>query len=341
MNNLRKKVIAAPYPQKLNRLFSEEKIHMISSLADFVYLGDEKTAGDEIDKHLPDAVAVIGQMEMPESRLRLAPGLRAIFNVEGNFYQNIDYDYCFNNGIYVLNCGEAYALAVAEMALGFAIDLGRGITREDRRTRSGNEKYLAEGCLNSVLLSGSDVGIIGFGFLGKALAKLLAPFRCRVRVYDPWVPDSVIIEHGCIPTALEDVLEESRFVFVMAGVTKNNQGFLNAEKLSLIKKDSFFILMSRAAVVDFDALCSLTEEGRFTAAADVFPEEPISRNHRIRKNENILLSTHRAGGIPQAFARIGEMVVDDLSLILRGLPPLRMQIAMRETVKNLISKPAG
>lgn len=341
MNNLRNKVIAAPYPQKLNRLFSEEKIHMINSLADFVFLGDEKTAGDEIDRHLPDAAAVIGQMEMPESRLRLAPGLRAIFNVEGNFYQNIDYDYCFNNGIYVLNCGEAYALAVAEMALGFAIDLGRGITREDRRARSGNEKYLAEGCLDSVLLSGSDVGIIGFGFLGKALTKLLAPFRCRVRVYDPWVPGSVIIEHGCIPITLEDVLEKSRFVFVMAGVTKDNRGFLSAEKLSLIKKDSFFILMSRAAVVDFEALCGLTEERRFTAAADVFPEEPIPRNHRIRKNENILLSPHRAGGIPQAFARIGEMVIDDLSLILRGLPPLRMQIAMRETVKNLISKPAG
>jgi len=340
MNNLRKKVIAAPYPQKLDRLFSEEKIHMISSLADFIYLGDEKIAGDEIDEHLPDAIAVIGQMEMPESRLRLAPGLRVIFNVEGNFYQNIDYDYCFNNGIYVLNCGKAYALAVAEMALGFAIDLGRGITREDRRARSGNEKYLAEGCLDSVLLSGSDAGIIGFGFLGKALAKLLAPFRCRVRVYDPWIPDSTIIEYGCIPAVLEDVLRESRFVFVMAGVTKNNQGFLNAEKLSLIKKDSFFILMSRAAIVDFEALCGLTEEGRFTAAVDVFPEEPIPRDHRIRKNENILLSTHRAGGIPQAFARIGEMVIDDLSLILRGLPPLRMQVAMRETVKNLISKPA-
>jgi phosphoglycerate dehydrogenase-like enzyme len=340
MNNLRKKVIAAPYPQKLNRLFSEEKIHMISSLADFIYLGDEKMTGDEIDEHLPDAIAVIGQMEMPESRLRLAPGLRVIFNVEGNFYQNIDYDYCFNNGIYVLNCGKAYALAVAEMALGFAIDLGRGITREDRRARSGNEKYLAEGCLNSVLLSGSDAGIIGFGFLGKALAKLLAPFRCRVRVYDPWVPDNTIIEYGCIPAVLEDVLRESRFVFVMAGVTKNNVGFLNAEKLSLIKKDSFFILMSRAAIVDFEALCGLTEEGRFTAATDVFPEEPIPRDHRIRKNENILLSTHRAGGIPQAFTRIGEMVIDDLSLILRGLPPLRMQVAMRETVKNLISKPA-
>jgi len=341
MNNLRKKVIVAPYPQKLHSLFSKEKIRMIKTLVNLVYLGDEKIADSEIDKYLPDAIAVIGQMEMPKSRLRLAPGLRAIFNVEGNFYHNIDYDYCFNNGIYVLNCGEAYALAVAEMALGFAINLGRGITREDRRTRSGNEKYLAESCLDSVLVSGSNIGIIGFGFLGKALTKLLASFRCKIKVYDPWVPDNTIIEQGCIPTTLEDVLEKSRYIFVMAGVTKYNQGFLSREKLSLIKKNSFFILISRAAVVDFDALCDLTEEGKFTAAVDVFPEEPIPKNHRVKKNKNILLSPHRAGGIPQSFTMIGEMVIDDLFLILRGLPPLRMQIAMRETVKNLISKPAG
>ncbi len=83
----------------------------------------------------------------------------------------------------------------------------------------------------------------------------------------------MIIEHGCIPITLEDVLEKSRFVFVMAGVTKDNRGFLSAEKLSLIKKDSFFILMSRAAVVDFDALCSLTEEGT-RSFVKAFPRNP-------------------------------------------------------------------
>jgi len=81
MNNLRKNYgKAAAYPQKLNRLFPEEKICMISALADFVYPGDKKTTGDEIDKHLSDAAAVIGQMEMSESRLKLAPGLRELFS---------------------------------------------------------------------------------------------------------------------------------------------------------------------------------------------------------------------------------------------------------------------
>jgi phosphoglycerate dehydrogenase-like enzyme len=140
---------------------------------------------------------------------------------------------------------------------------------------------------------------------------------------------------------LDEVLASSRFIFVFAGVTRENQNFLSREKLSLISRDSFFILMSRAAVVDFDALCSLTSEGLFTAATDVFPEEPMPESHEVRKNPNILLSPHRAGGIPQAFRLIGRMVLDDLELILRGLPPMRMQRAQRETVKSFASKPAG
>ena len=280
-------------------------------------------------------------MDMPRERLKKAVNLKVIFNVEGNFYQNIDYDYCFQNNIYVLNCGVVYSMPVAEMGLGFALDLARGFTREDRRFRNNKETYLGDGCRDSILLSGRDVGLIGFGNLGRALLKLLKPFNCRIKIYDPWIPDNVIIENNCIPASLEDVLETSRFVFVLAGVTKENQGFLNHEKLSLISKDAFFILLSRAAAVYFDALVDFVSDGRFSAAVDVFPEEPMPEDHRVRSVENMILSPHRAGGIPEAFDLIGEMVLDDLTLLLKGLAPVRMQKALFETVKSMISKPAG
>ena len=99
------------------------------------------------------------------------------------------------------------------------------------------------------------------------------------------------------------------------------------------------MLASRAAVVDFDALIDLAASGRLRVATDVFPEEPVPPDHRVRKAPGMLLSAHRAGGIPEAFARIGEMVVDDLALILRGLPPVRLQPARRETVAMMRSIP--
>lgn len=336
-----KKVIAAPHPQSMNTIFPGELMAELKRTVHLDYHGDGPVDYSILDVSIKDSVALIGQMDLPEERLKKAPGLKAIFNVEGNFYQNIDYDYCFRNNIHVLNCGAAYSQAVAEMSLGLALDLARGITREDRRFRVGEEKYLAEGCRDSVLLSGAEVGFIGFGNLGRAMLSLLAPFHCRTRIYDPWIPDDVIEEQGCLPSTLEDVLSKSRFIFVFAGVTRENQGFLDEEMLNLISENAFLLLMSRAAVVDFDALCSLTSSGRFAAATDVFPEEPVPENHMVRGNGNILLSPHRAGGIPQAFSLIGRMVIDDLSLILRGLPPVRMQRAQWETVKSFTSKPAG
>ena len=337
----KKIVVVCPYPMKLSDIFSEENLSEVMNLVDFRFLGDGKVDYKELEKNLPDAFALIGQMDMPTERLEKAPNLKVIFNVEGNFYQNIDYDYCFRNNIYVLNCGVVYSKPVAEMGLCFALDLARGVTREDRKFREGKETYLGDGCKDSVLLSGSDVGFIGFGNLGRTLLTVLRPFNCKIKIFDPWIPDNVIIGNNCIPASLNDVLSSSKFIFVLAGITKENTGFLNMEKLSLIRKDAFFILLSRAAAVDFDVLTDFVSKGKFSAAVDVFPEEPMPSDHPVRNIGNMILSPHRAGGIPQAFNLIGEMVIDDLSLLLRGLPPVRMQKAVYETVKSFVSKPSG
>src|SRR3546814_15176589 len=82
---------------------------------------------------------------MPKERLVRAPRLRAIFNVETNFLPNVDYAHCFANGIHVLSPSAAFALRVAEAALGMAIEPARGITVEDRAFRAGVERYGLEG----------------------------------------------------------------------------------------------------------------------------------------------------------------------------------------------------
>ena len=99
------------------------------------------------------------------------------------------------------------------------------------------------------------------------------------------------------------------------------------------------ILSSRAAVVDFEAMVRYVDEGRFLAATDVWPEEPAPADHPARAVENMVLQAHRAGGIPQAFDDIGEMVLDDLALMEQGLPPVRNQMAVRELVTRYRSKP--
>jgi len=122
-------------------------------------------------------------------------------------------------------------------------------------------------------------------------------------------------------------------------VTKENQGFLSRREFDLIQDHANVILMSRAAVVDFEEFTRQLGRGRFKGATDVFPTEPFEKEHPIRSLSNVILSPHRAGGIPQAFFEIGEMVTDDLLSILKGVPPVRMQSAQPEIVTRLVSKP--
>jgi len=183
--------------------------------------------------------------------------------------------------------------------------------------------------------------VIGFGNLGRSLHRLLSGFAPTIRVHDPWLPDAVLRELGLIPASLAETLSSSSFVFVLATVTDVNQHLIGAAELDLLPLGARLILVSRAAVVDFDALIERVEAGAFLAAVDVWPEEPVPVDHRVRSLEGMLLSPHRAGGIPAAFTTIGAMVCDDLELIARGLPPVRMQLAAPELVGRYRNKPVS
>jgi phosphoglycerate dehydrogenase-like enzyme len=265
--------------------------------------------------------------------------LRAIINVEGNFLPNVDYDYCFTHGIRVLIASPAFAVPVAELALAFGLDLARGITKADRAFRARTEIYGLESNRDSFLFTGCRVGIIGFGDLARAFRAMLRPFRCPVKVYDPWLPERELLLHECIPADLKEVLSSSDAVFVFASVTTENQGFLGARELELIRPGGLFVLMSRAAVVDFEALTEAAGSGRLKVATDVFPEEPFAKDHPIRDLPDVVLSAHRSGGIQEAFYEIGRMVVADAELLLRGLPPICCRSAQPETVGRIRSKP--
>lgn len=331
-------VILQPAPQRAERIFTPAVRAELESSFRVVDLSDDHDPAS-FDAVLPEAFAVIGQPDLPTERLARASALRAICNVEGNFFANVDYAAAFARGVHVLGCGPAYAQAVAEYALGLALDLARGISREDRAFRSGTERYVLEGNADAVLLRGAAVGLIGYGNLGRALRPLLEAFAVDLRVYDPWLPDRALAAWGLVPATLPEVLARSRFVFVLATVTAESEHLLGADELARLPDAARLILVSRAAVVDYDALWAELASGRILAGVDVWPLEPVPLDDPYRRLDGLVFSGHRAGGIPQAFGQIGEMVVDDLRQIARGLPPVRLQVAARELVGRYRNRP--
>ena len=331
-------VLLLPAPQLRDRIFDPGTLARLQQRFEVV---EFESDDERFDSLLPQAFAIIGQPDLPTSRLERAARLKAILNVEGNFFANVDYPTAFARGVRVLGCGPAYADAVAEMALGLALDLARGITREDRAFRAGREQYVAANTSDSILLRHSTIGLIGFGNLGRSLHRLLVPFDATIRVHDPWLPASALRHYGVRSADLAETLSQSQFLFVLATVTSESEHLIGRKQLDLLPAGARLVLVSRAAVVDFEALFDQVAAGRLLAGIDVWPTEPVPLDARARELEGLVLSPHRAGGIPQAFLAIGEMVCDDLELIAAGLPPVRMQQAAPELVGRYRNRPVA
>src|SRR5258708_7478399 len=282
----KKTIFLAPAPRTVPEIFDENDLTRLRAIADVVVHDEGHVTETLFDEHAGSTEIIIGQIDLPESRLRRVPSLKAVFNVEGNFLPNIDYNYCFPNGIRVLSVSPVFAEPVAEAALGMAIDLARGISRSDRNFRQGTEEYGLAANRDAFSLFGAEVGLVGLGDLGKSILPLLKPFRCSVRAHDPWLPAEYIQALGCEAASLDDVFRRSRLVFIVASVTSQNQGFLGAPQFAAMQRGSAVVLLSRAGVVDFDALLDFANRGHIRFATDVFPEEPLPPAHPARRSQN-------------------------------------------------------
>jgi phosphoglycerate dehydrogenase-like enzyme len=331
-------VFCIPEPRSLDLIFTRDALANLCQ--DFRLIEGEGQSGLKLlEQHISEIDFIIGQPPLSEQLLAQATRLRAILNVESNFLDNMDYEHCFQRGIHVLSTGKVFARPVAEIGLGLALALERNIVGADRDFRLGKELWGGEGNRDARLLSGGDIGFIGFGDLGRALNILLTPFRSKIKAYDPWLPASALKDAGVQPASLDEVLTSSDVIFVVAGVTTENGGFLGADAFAKMRHNTSFVLLSRAGVVDFDALIAAVSSGHIRAASDVYPEEPLALDHTVRKLDNFILSAHRAGALDSAFKDMGRMVLEDLNLMSRGLPPQAMRRAERETVQRFRSTP--
>jgi len=327
---MKPKVIVDVHFRQMDEVFSPIEQERLSELVDVVWGKDDPMPEDEFLAALPDAEVVICGDWRYGDVLEHAKKLRAIFVVSGAFPLELDYEYCYQHKIRVLSVAPAFARQVAEMCLALALAASRDVATGDRAMRRGDELYLHDGNIGTFMLFNQPVGIIGYGGIARALHPLLAPFNVKVSVYDPWLGDGYLRRLGVEPVSLEQIMAESRVIFVLAAPTQENQAMLSRQYLELIQKDSVLVLASRAHVVDFDAMTELVLAGKFKVATDVFPTEPLAADHPIRQAEHAVLSAHRAGSVREGLWEIGEMVLDDLEAVIQGVPPRRLQNAEPE-----------
>ena len=331
-------ILCAPEPRSLALIFTPANLTLLRVTYHLIEVEQGDIAGLSADV-LAQVSYIIGQPALSRATLAALINLRCIFNVESNLLNNMPYDVLFERGIHVVTTGAVFAKPVAELGLGLALCLARNIVDADLDFREGSEAWGGAGNQSARLLSGASVGMVGFGDLGKELVGVLSGFRAEIQVFDPWLPPSAITKYGATPASLEDVFSQSDVIFVAASVTSENLHFIDKTWFARMQKGAHFILLSRAEVVNFDDLIAAVKSGHIQAASDVFPQEPLAPNHPVRGLKGFVCSAHRAGALEVAFTQMGEMVLEDLALLDKDLPPMSCKRAERETVARMRSKP--
>ena len=331
-------ILVDPFPRTMELIFSKDKLNYLNSkfkLIKRVKLLEK----DFYEKNIENAKFIIGQPTLELSTLKKAKKLKAIFNVESNFLHNMDYDYCFKKNIYVLSTSPVFAQPVAEMSLGLLLSIARSIHIAHNDFIHKKEKYGGEISQNNFLIKNKNFGFVGFGDLAKATLPLIKPFANKILAFDPWISNINIKSKNVHPASLENLLKNSDIIFVFATSTISNKQMLNFKNLNLMKDSSTILIMSRASVVNFKDLYKFLKKRNVFAAIDVYPKEPFQKNDPLRKLKNIIFSPHRAGALDVVFKNMGELVIDDIKLISRGLKPKFCKKAEHKTISKLISKP--
>ncbi|MFH6786901.1 MULTISPECIES: NAD(P)-dependent oxidoreductase [Methylobacterium] len=218
-------------------------------------------------------------------------------------------------GVLVTQAAPGFVAAVTELALGFMIDLSRGISRATHEYRAGRAPEVRMGRQ----LSGSRLGIIGYGAIGRNLAGIALPLGLEVLVCDPHV---AVGDPRLRQVGLETLMAESDFVVCLAVANAATENLIDAAALRRMRRDAVFINLSRGNLVDEAALAAALTEGRIAGAAlDVGRAPDQMPSPDLARLPGVIATPHVGGLTPPAIEAQAFDTVEQVRAILAGEVP--------------------
>ncbi len=221
-------------------------------------------------------------------------------------FDKVDLKAASRNGIAIARTTGANTTAVAEMALTLMLTCRRRMNLYQARTRAG--EWVKD--IGNELI-GSTVGIIGYGNIGRRLAKLLKGFDCRILAYDPFPNEEAAKADGVELVALEEILTQSDAISIHVPYTKETHHMINRETLTLMKPTAVIVNTARGNIIDEDALYQALKSGQIAGAGvDVFAAEPLSVESPLLALENAVLTPHVSSQTMESLWNIYKMAID-------------------------------
>ena len=227
----------------------------------------------------------------------------------GSGYDNIDIEACKTRKISVINSPDANSQAVAELTVSLIISILRKTELAYRSMREG--KWLKNEIWGHEL-AGKTVGILGYGYVGKRVAKLLRVFDVKLLIYSK----------NFSTATLEEIFSMSDIVTIHLVLNKHTENLVGINLLNKMKKDAYLINLSRGKIIDEEALYKVISTGKIAGAAlDVYRQEPLPVDSKWRKFNNVLLTPHIGAATHEALAKASMTLTEDIVRIYTGKKP--------------------
>lgn len=291
--------------------------NMLAPRGEFRVGGPRKWSEEALarDAHEWDVLLVTSRERVTERVIDAAARLKLIAKI-GVGVENIDIPAATRRGIPVTNCPGANAVAVAEAALGLMLAASRRIPQGMEKLRRGGWR---DGIWIAGEMSGATFGIVGFGNIGREMARLLSGFRGRVLAHDAFVSGEAIREAGAEPVDLDALTRASDFISIHCGLTPETRRMFDARRFRMMKKSAVIVNCARGAIIDEAALLRALGEGEIAAAGlDVFEEEPPAADNPLFSLPNVVATPHLAGATLQARERVNRLAGENALAALRG-----------------------
>ena len=309
----------------VTRKLPSSVLSKLSAVADVdLYSGEAAIPADELCARVADKDALICLLTDSVDRtvIDAAPKLKVIANVAVG-YNNIDLAYARSRGIVVTNTPDVLTESVADFTWALILAITRRLSEGERLVRRGEWKGWALDLLLGTELRGKQLGLVGVGRIGRAVAARAAAFGMRVAYSSRRETAGAGIHSGPAEhMPLDRLLTTSDIVSLHVPLTPDTRHLIDKRALTRMKRSAYLINTARGPVVDEAALAWALQHHLLAGAAlDVYEHEPAVHPDLLSL-ENVLLVPHLASGTTETRTAMADLAVENVLAVLDGRPPL-------------------
>lgn len=302
------------------QLFPEELLHRLKSQGSLKInnygraMTEQELAAELEDVEVCIVFAWSGCAPFTKEVLDCANKLKLIVTPGGSVASFITED-VYERGIKVCSANRIMAQYVAEGALAYMLTSLREIVSRHNLIREGDWNATP---IQSLI--GARVGLVGLGTVGRFLLDFLRPFNVTITLYDPYIAPESLKEYSnlIVTNRLDEALSNQDIVSLHASKTKETYHMINKERLSLLRDGALLINTARGSLIDEEALAAELLSGRIHAVLDVFENEPLPANSKLRQSEHVILMPHVAGMIKLDI--FTKFILDEIDRYKQGKP---------------------